>query len=70
MLVTETAVWNTPDRARKITALIAGVRAARLVGLVWFDRTQHQGTFHQDWRLEDDPAALAAFRAAVRAYLR
>jgi hypothetical protein len=50
--------------------LIAGVRPARLVGMVWFDRAQHQGIYHQEWRLEDDPAALAAFRAAARAYLR
>ena len=70
VLITETAVGSTPDRAQQITALIAGVRAAHIVGMVWFDRTQHQGIFHQDWRLEDDPAALAAFRAAARAYLR
>jgi Glycosyl hydrolase family 26 len=70
VLITETAVGNTPDRAQQITALIAGVRAGRLIGMVWFDRAQHQGIYHQDWRLEDDPAALAAFRAAARAYLR
>lgn len=51
------------DRAQQITALIAGVRAARLAGMVWFDRRQDQGIYHHDWRLEDDMAALAAFRA-------
>ena len=66
VLITETAVGDTSDRAQQITALIAGVRALHLVGMVWFDRAQHQGIFHQDWRLEDDPAALAAFRTAAR----
>jgi mannan endo-1,4-beta-mannosidase len=66
VLITETAVGDTPDRVQQITALIAGVRAAHLVGMVWFDRAQHQGVLHQDWRLEDDPAGLAAFRAAAR----
>lgn len=70
VLITETAVGDTPDREKQITALIAGVRAAHLVGMVWFDKGQHKDIYHQDWRLEDDPAALAAFRAAVRAYLR
>jgi hypothetical protein len=30
---------------------------------------QHAGLYHQDWRLEDDPAARAAFSAAVVTYL-
>ena len=67
VLITETAVGQTTDRTHQVTALIAGVRAAHLVGMVWFDRAQDQGIYHQDWRLEDDPAALAAFRAAARA---
>ena len=32
------------------------------LGLVWFDIAQHQGTCHQDWHIEDNPAAEAAFR--------
>jgi len=45
--------------------LFAGIRHYRLPGLVWFDEDQHGGLYRQDWRLEDDPAALAAFRRAV-----
>ena len=56
---------TTPDRESQIDALFAGVRAERLAGVVWFDEAQHAGLYHQDWRLEDDPAALAAFTAAV-----
>jgi hypothetical protein len=35
---------------------------------VWYDQAQHDGIYHQDWRLEDNPAALAAFRSAVKKY--
>jgi len=41
-------------------------RANKIGLLVWFDEAQHDGHYHQDWRLEDDPAALAAYRAAAK----
>jgi len=69
LLIAETAVGTTADRQSQIDALLAGVRAERLAGVVWFDEAQHAGLYHQDWRLEDDPAALAAFTAAVATYL-
>jgi hypothetical protein len=69
VLIAETAVGTTPDRESQIDALVAGVRAERLAGMVWFDEAQHAGLYHQDWRLEDDPDALAAFTAAVATYL-
>ncbi|HXW43805.1 MAG TPA: glycosyl hydrolase [Streptosporangiaceae bacterium] len=65
LLIAETAVGTTEDRESQIAALFAGVRANGLVGVVWFDEAQHAGLYHQDWRLEDDPAALAAFSAAA-----
>ena len=65
LLIAETAVGITPNRESQIGALFASVRAARLAGLVWFDEAQHAGLFHQDWRLEDDPSAVAAFKAAA-----
>jgi len=65
LLIAETAVGTTPDRESQIDALFAGVRANRLAGVVWFDEAQHAGLYHQDWRLEDDPSALAAFMAAA-----
>jgi beta-mannanase len=68
VLISETAVGTTADRAAQIRGLFAGMRADRVLGLVWFDETQHKGVYHQDWRLEDDPAALSAFRAAAREY--
>jgi hypothetical protein len=69
LLISETAVGTTTDRESQIDALFAGVRAERLAGVVWFDEAQHAGLYHQDWRLEDDPYALAAFTAAVATYL-
>ncbi len=69
LLIAETAVGTTPDRESQIDALLAGVRGERLAGVVWFDEAQHAGLYHQDWRLEDDPDALAAFTAAVATYL-
>jgi mannan endo-1,4-beta-mannosidase len=65
LLIAETAVGTTPDRESQIDALFAGVRAERLAGVVWFDESQHAGVYHQDWRLENDPSALAAFTAAA-----
>ena len=69
VLIAETAVGTTADRENQIDALFAGVRAERLAGVVWFDEAQHAGLYHQDWRLEDDPNALAAFTAAVATHL-
>ena len=69
LLIAETAVGTTTERESQIDALFAGVRAERLAGVVWFDEAQHAGLYHQDWRLEDDPGALAAFTAAVATYL-
>jgi mannan endo-1,4-beta-mannosidase len=68
LLIAETAVGTTSDRESQIDGLLAGVRAERLAGVVWFDEAQHAGLYHQDWRLEDDPDALAAFKAAVATY--
>jgi mannan endo-1,4-beta-mannosidase len=69
LLIAETAVGTTTNRESQIDALLAGVRAERLAGVIWFDEAQHAGLYHQDWRLEDDPEALAAFSAAVETYL-
>ena len=69
LLIAETAVGTTADRESQIDALFAGVRAEQLAGVVWFDEAQHAGVYHQDWRLEDDPDALAAFTAAVKTHL-
>jgi hypothetical protein len=69
LLIAETAVGTTANRESQIDGLFAGVSAEHLAGVVWFDEAQHSGIYHQDWRLENDPAASAAFTAAVAKYL-
>ena len=69
LLIAETAVGTTTNRESQIDALIAGVSKERLAGVVWFDEAQHAGTYHQNWRLEDDAQASAAFTSAVATYL-
>jgi hypothetical protein len=61
VLLSETAVGPYAGHA-KIANLFAGMRRYRTLGLIWFDMKQHQGIYHQDWRIEDSPAAEAAFR--------
>lgn len=70
ILISETAVGpdSGPERGPQIRSLFAGVKVDRLAGLIWFDKAQDNGNYHQDWRLENDPAALAAFRAAAKEY--
>jgi hypothetical protein len=65
ILISETATGPGPKQISQIGGLFAGVRADHLAGLVWFDMAQHDGLYHQDWRIEDTPAAVAAFREAA-----
>ena len=43
------------------------MRQYQTIGLVWFDIAQHDGLYHQDWRIENSPAAAAAFRRGASA---
>jgi mannan endo-1,4-beta-mannosidase len=64
ILLAETAVGQSAGVA-KIADLFAGIKQFGLLGFVWFDMTQHGSLYFQDWRLESNPAALAAFRKSV-----
>jgi mannan endo-1,4-beta-mannosidase len=71
VIIAETSVLHGPNAASQVTGLFNGVRADGLVGLIWFDtnKTAYKNTSDKhDWELQDDPAALAAFRAAVRGF--
>jgi beta-mannanase len=70
VLISETAVGVTADRQAQIADLFAGAKANRIIGVVWFDKGQNAGIYYQDWRLEDDPPALAKFIAAADKYRR
>ena len=65
VLLSETAVGPDAGQFVKISDLFTGIRQYKMLGLVWFDKAQHEGPQHQDWRIEDNPAAQAAFRLGV-----
>ena len=65
VLLSETAVGPAAGQFAKIDNLFAGMRQYNTLGLVWFDEAQHDGIDHQDWRIEDNSAAEAAFRLGV-----
>jgi mannan endo-1,4-beta-mannosidase len=66
VIISETAVGpRTGNQVAGIDNLFAGLRANRLLGLIWFDEAQDNGQYHQDWRLEGHPALIRAFRAAA-----
>jgi hypothetical protein len=62
-IISETAVGpGTRDQAAGIANLFAGLRASKLLGLIWFDVAQDSGSYRQDWRLEGHPALETEFR--------
>ncbi len=70
VIIGETAVTPKGDESAKIGTIFADVCQYGLYGMVWFDQDQNDGLLHQDWRLEDHPAALAAFSKDATSYLR
>jgi mannan endo-1,4-beta-mannosidase len=65
ILLSEAAVGPAAGQTAKIPGLFAGMRQYGTLGLVWFDIAQDDGLYHQDWHLEDDPAAVTVFRHAA-----
>ena len=67
LLIAETGVGPEAGQARGIENLFAGLRAEHYLGLVWFDQHSYGGLYQgENWRLEDSPAGLAAFRTALK----
>jgi glycosyl hydrolase family 26 len=65
ILLSETAVGPSAGQFAKIGDLFSGMRKYKTLGLVWFDKPQDQGIYHQDWRIEGDQPAVAAFRLGI-----
>jgi hypothetical protein len=66
LLIAETAVGPQAGQTRGIKDLFAGLRAQDYLGLVWFDQHSYGGLYKgENWRLEDNPAALSTFRNAL-----
>lgn len=68
VMITETGASPTAGKTRWMGEVTAGIKADHLTGFVWFNVNQKTPRGGHDWSLDDDPAALAAFRAAVRWY--
>jgi mannan endo-1,4-beta-mannosidase len=66
ILLSETAVGPQAGQFVKIGDLFRGMAKFKTLGLVWFDKTQHNGIFHQDWRIEDSQTAEYSFKLGVR----
>ncbi len=66
ILLSEMAIGPTANQAVKIPGLFAGIKQDHLLGLVWFDVAQHGGLYRQNWKLEQSPASIAAFRLGVQ----
>ena len=65
MFIVETGVNPSVNRPAQISDVFAGAHGAGIVGVIWFDYHAHSG---HDWFIDNDPAALAAFRKAAEAY--
>lgn len=66
-LITETGAQQGPDKSAWVRNLLQGVEAdPRMLGLVYFDygTGQHK---RADWTIEDDAAAMAAWRSCAAA---
>ncbi len=70
VLLSETAVGPAAGQFVKIEDLFSGMTKFKTLGLVWFDQNQHAGIYHQDWRIEDNRIAAAAFRLEVQDRLK
>lgn len=71
VLIAETSVLPGGNSAAQVTSWFQGIVSNHLLGLVWFDidKASRKGTADDhDWKLENDPPALAAFRAAIQEY--
>lgn len=70
VLLSETAVGPQAGQFNKIQNLFNGMAAYKTLGLVWFDKPQDDGIYHQDWRIQDSPGAEYSFKLGVRDELK
>lgn len=67
ILIAETGVGPQAGQVRGIRDLFNGLRIQNDIGLVWFDQHSYGGIYKgENWRLEDSPVALHAFRSALK----
>jgi mannan endo-1,4-beta-mannosidase len=68
ILISETAAGPTAGKVRAVQDLVANMTAYHLAGFIWFDIRQPGHYIHQDWRIETERRAMAAYRHAVQRY--
>ncbi len=65
ILLSEAAVTPHGNQFVSILNLFKGMSQYKTLGVVWFDKDQANLPQRQDWRIEGDQAALAAFRTGL-----
>lgn len=65
VVITETGIRPGKHRPAQIRSLFTGAARAHITGVIWFDYNKYST---HNWRIDGDPAALAAFRKAARSY--
>ena len=66
ILLSETGVSPKINPFAKITDLFNGLETRNVLGVVWFDENQpDDGLYHQDWRIEGNSQAQAAFQQGI-----
>jgi mannan endo-1,4-beta-mannosidase len=69
-LIAEVGIGSAAGQASKVPGLFAGVRARHLLGFVYYDKAQYSDQYHQNWQIDYDWPAIAAFRRSINDYLR
>ena len=65
VLLSETGVAPGAGQFAQISNLFDGMHREETLGLIWFDKSQHGSIYRQNWRIEDNEAAQAAFRLGI-----
>ncbi|HEX4833436.1 MAG TPA: glycosyl hydrolase [Trebonia sp.] len=65
ILVSETGIGPVAGQAKSIPGLVRGVVSNGLAGVVYFNQSQNQGVYHQNWTLAT--AGMSALRASLQA---
>lgn len=67
LLIAETGVAGATGPTQ-LNSIFAGASLAGAIGIVYFDQAQSGDPMHQNWRLENTPANMAAFKAGVQTF--
>ena len=67
VLIAETGAAEGPFQAQQIRSLFSGLRRNNVIGAVYFNSNLN---VRYKWRIEGQPAAIAAFRAGARSLAR